>query len=102
MLRRLQAYTLPSSLSESSFRIGKRGKTSIAAEADAGAKLPAPGDYQVGARWNRVGSVSMGATSGRDKPVASVPPELVNALRPQSKPGPGVRRSGRRSLVPAG
>ncbi len=86
-----QAYTLPSTLSESSFRIGKRDKTCIAAEADANASKPGPAEYVVGARWNRVGRVSLGATSGRDKPVASVPPELVNALRPQSKPGPGVR-----------
>ena len=87
----VQAYTLPSTLSEGSFRIGKREKTSIAAEAEAAAAKPGPGEYAVSARWNCVGRVSLGATSGRDKPVASLPGDVAAALRPQSKPGPGVR-----------
>ena len=161
----MQAYTLPSTLSEGSFRIGKRDKTCIAAEAEAAAAKPGPGQYKVDARWDRVGRVSLGATSGRersldgskadlpgpgaykpelpgapaisigtrrktcieeeaskaallpgpgqyknearwdhvgavnlgatagrDKPVVSVPGEVAAALRPQPKPGPGVRR----------
>jgi hypothetical protein len=72
---------MPSTLSESSFRIGKREKTSIAAEAASAAAKPGPGQYKVEARWDRVGRVSLGATSGRDR-------NLDDTGR--GKPGPGA------------
>jgi len=79
-MRCLQAYTLPSSLSESSFRIGKRDKTSIAAEAEAGRKLPGPGQYKVDVA-TYVGAVKLGATSGRERNLDA------SAV---GKPGPGA------------
>ena len=72
---------MPSSLSESSFRIGKREQTSIAAEAAAAASKPGPGHYKVEARWDRVGRVSLGGTSGRER-------NLDNSSK--GKPGPGA------------
>ena len=85
------AYTpeLPGSTAVS---IGTRRKTSIEEEASKAAALPGPGQYKTEARWDHVGGVNLGATAGRDKPVASLPGDVAAALRPQSKPGPGVRR----------
>ena len=72
---------MPSSLSESSFRIGKREQTSIAAEAASAASKPGPGQYKVEARWDRVGRVSLGGTSGRDRSLEDTS---------IGKPGPGA------------
>ena len=76
----LQAYSLPSSLSESSFRIGKREQTCIAAEAASAASKPGPGQYKVEVH-SYVRAVKLGATSGRER---SLDKSSIG------KPGPGA------------
>ena len=80
----LQAYSLPSSLSESSFRIGIRNRTAIAEAADAAASKPGPGQYRNDARWGYVGRVSLGFASGRDRPIPATPnnPDCLSNLAP--------------------
>ena len=87
---RPQAYT-PEKPAPGRFSIGARRSTSIEQEASSAAYVPGPGQYRNEARWDHVGSVKLGATAGRDKPVASVPGEVAAALRPAPVPGPGVR-----------
>ena len=93
----IQAYTLPSTLSEGSFRIGKRDKTCIAAEADAAASKPGPGQYKVDVR-TYVGAVKLGATSGRERSVdgsgGNVPGP--GAYKPELPGGPAISIGTRR------
>jgi hypothetical protein len=84
------AYT-PELPGSTGISIGTRRKTIIDEEASKAASKPGPGQYKNEARWDHVGSVKLGATAGREKPVASVPSDVAAALRPPPVPGPGVR-----------
>jgi hypothetical protein len=92
------AYT-PELPGSTAISIGTRRKTIIDEEASKAASKPGPGQYKNEARWDHVGSVKLGATAGREKPVVSVPSEVAAALRPPPVPGPGVRGSVLRVLL---
>jgi hypothetical protein len=81
------------------FSIGARRSTSTEEQANSAAYKPGPGAYKNDARWDHVGGVNLGATGGRDKPPPSMPADVAAALRPQNKPGPGVREQQARCFL---